>query len=179
MACNLTTGRALECRDSVGGLRNIYFINYGLAGAITLGTDDEITDFTEDVSVYKFELKGTSNMETAITTSRENGTSYFSQTLNVTLPKLSKEITKEIKLMSYGRPQIVVEDYNGNSYFLGLKNGCDLTSGTIVSGSAMADMSGYTLVFQADEVLPANLIEGGVEDNPFAGLATSTVTIVT
>ena len=39
MACDLTLGRAELCKDSVGGLKNIYFVNY-----------DDITSYTYDVT---------------------------------------------------------------------------------------------------------------------------------
>ena len=41
----------------------------------------------------------------------------------------------------------------------------------IVTGAAMGDLSGYTLTLTAQEVLPANFLEGATAANPFAGLA--------
>ena len=35
MACDLSLGRLEVCKDSVGGLKNVYFVNYGDMGAIT------------------------------------------------------------------------------------------------------------------------------------------------
>ena len=43
MACDLTKGRKEPCKDVVGGLNAIYFIDYGDLGTVT-ETDDEITD---------------------------------------------------------------------------------------------------------------------------------------
>ena len=42
------------------------------------------------------------------------------------------------------RPHVAVEDYNGNVFIMGLENGAEVTGGTIVTGAAMADLSGYT-----------------------------------
>ena len=66
-----------------------------------------------------------------------------------------KADNKELKLMAYGRPHIAVEDYNGNFMMMGLVNGADVSGGTIVTGAAMGDLSGYTLTFTAQETLPA------------------------
>jgi len=176
MACVITAGRAVPCKDVVGGIKAIYFANYGDIGTASL-TSDEITDLSSSFTAYKYDVKGNSSLEQAITSSRENGTTFFEQTLNVTLTKLSKEDHKEIKLLAYGRPHVFVQDYNDNCFAVGLEHGADVTGGTIVTGAAMGDLSGYTLTFTAQEVLPANFLAGATAADPFVGLATATVSI--
>ena len=178
MACDLTKGRALPCRESVGGIKAVYFVDFGDLGAITLSSD-EVTDMDGTFSAYKYELKGASSVEQTINASRENGTVFFDQAVNLTLPQLSKEDNNELKLMAYGRPHIVVEDYNGNAYLVGRENGADVTGGTIVSGAAMGDLSGYTLTFNAMERTAANFIAGAVAGDPFDGMTSATASIVT
>lgn len=177
MACDLTKGRVLPCRDSVGGIKEVYFVDYGDLGAITL-TNDEVTDMGGTFSAYQYKLKGNSSLEQNVNASRENGTVFYEQVLNLTLPKLSKEDNKELKLLAYGRPQIVVVDYNGNAFLMGREHGADVTGGTVVSGAAMGDLSGYTLSFSAQELTPANFIDSPADGNPFSGMASATETIV-
>ena len=167
MACDISAGRTLECKDNVGGLKNVYFANYGAVSA-SLSADDSIlgTEFTADV-FYKYELKGTSSLTQNIQSSRENGTTAFEQVLELTLPKLSATDNQAIKLLAFGRPHIVVEDYNGNFFLVGREHGADVTGGTIVTGSAMGDLSGYTLTFTAMERFPAHLITGTVGTDSF------------
>jgi hypothetical protein len=178
MSCNLTKGRALPCRESVGGIKAVYFVDFGDLGTISV-TADEVTDMDGTFSAYKYELKGSSSVEQTINASRENGTVFFDQVVNLTLPQLSKEDNNELKLMAYGRPHIVVEDYNGNAYLVGRENGADVTGGTIVSGAAMGDLSGYTLSFSAMERTAANFIDGAIAGDPFDGMASATASIVT
>lgn len=177
MACDLTRGRKEPCKDVVGGIRAVYFTDFGDFGTVTQ-TDDEITDMSGTFNAYKYEVKGNSSFEQAVTSSRENGTTFFEQTLNLTLHKLSKEDHKEIKLLAYGRPHITVQDYNGNAFVMGLEHGADVSGGTIVTGAAMGDMSGYTLTFTAQELKPANFIDNPLTDDPFDGLSSPTATIV-
>ena len=179
MACDLTKGRALPCRESVGGIKAVYFVDFGDLGAVTVSATDEVTDMGGAFSAYKYELKGASSVEQTINASRENGTVFFDQAVSLTLPQLSKEDNNELKLMAYGRPHIVVEDYNGNAYLVGREHGADVTGGTIVSGGAMGDLSGYTLTFNAMERTPANFIAGATDGSPFAGMTSATDTIVT
>ena len=176
MACDLTKGRKEPCKDVVGGLNAIYFIDYGDLGTVT-ETDDEITDLSGTFTAYKYELKGNSSFEQTITASRENGTTFFEQTLNLTLKKLSKEDHKEIKLLAYGRPHVAVEDYNGNVFIMGLEHGADVSGGTIVTGAAMGDLSGYTLTLSGMEVKHANFVSSPTAADPFAGMSSATATI--
>jgi len=176
MACDLTRGRKEPCKDVVGGIKAVYFLDYGDVTIAYDTTDTDVIDDLGTVTAYKYELKGNSSFEQAITSSRENGTTFFDQTLNITLKKLTKEDNKELKLMSYGRPHIVVHDYNGNAFLMGAEHGAEVTGGTIVTGAAMGDLSGYTLTLNAQEQQPANFLEGATEADPFGGL-TGTVTV--
>src|SRR5210317_2541072 len=177
MTCDLTKGRKEPCKDVVGGLKAVYFIDYGDLGTVAK-TEDEITDLSGTFTAYKYELKGNSSFEQTITSSRENGTTFFEQTLNLTLKKLTKEDHKEIKLLAYGRPHVVVEDYNGNAFLMGAEHGADVSGGTIVTGAAMGDLSGYTLTLSGMEVKPANFVASPTAADPFDGMTSATATIV-
>ena len=116
----------------------------------------EITAIAGTPEFYKYDIKGSSSLETAITSSRENGTTFYTQTLNLTLTTLDKATQEEIKLLSVSRPHIAVEDYNGNFFLVGLEHGSEVTGGSIASGASMADASAFTLTFEAMEKSPAN-----------------------
>mgnify|MGYP001170683554 FL=1 len=155
MACLLTNGRTLGCKNSVGGLKNVYFCDFGTLGATTI-VAGEITAIAGTPDFFKYEIKGNSSLETTIVSSRENGTTFYTQALNLTLPILDKATQEEIKLLASARPHIAVEDYNGKFYLVGLQNGAEVTGGTIVTGAAMGDLSGFTLTFEGMEKSPAN-----------------------
>ena len=42
---------------------------------------------------------------------------------------------------------------------MGLEHGADVSGGTIVTGAAMGDLSGYTLTLSAMERKPANFMD--------------------
>ena len=160
MACDISLGRTEKCKDSIGGLRAVYFVNWEDATSYTydVTNTDAITAVAGTPIAFKYELKGTSSFEQTITSSRENGTTFFEQKVSLTLKKLSVVDHKQIKLLSYGRPQVIVEDNNGNLFYAGLTKGMEVTGGTIVTGAAMGDMSGYTLELSGSEPVPANYI---------------------
>lgn len=126
--------------------------------------------------LYKWEVKGGTNLEQTVNSSRENGTTFWAQVVNMQFKKLDPVTQKEIKLMSYGRPYVFAEDYNGNVFTCGIQEGMDVTGGTIVTGTAMGDLSGYTLVMTGNEPLPAPFMTPSIDDQsvsyPFDGLTT-------
>ena len=161
MACTfITNGRPLDCKDSVGGLKAVYFVQFDETSDVGFvkGGSDTCTAITTAGTAYKYELKGNSNLEQTINSSRENGTTFYEQVLNLTLPKISQTTSVAIKLLSASNPQVIVEDYNNDLYLIGKENGTDVTGGTIVTGSAMGDMSGYTLTLTGMEQAPAYLV---------------------
>ena len=181
MSCSVSLGRIEPCKDQVGGLNYVYFINS--TAALTVDYDTANTDVisqlaTAAVSAYAYELKGTSNFEQAINSSRDNGTTFFEQVLNIVLKKQDAETTKQIKLLSWAKPIVVVEDNNGNSWVMGLEHGSEVTAGSIVTGAAMGDLTGYNVTLTGQERTPANFLKGAVANNPFAGLAGTKPTIV-
>ena len=54
MACTLTTGRAIPCKSSVGGLKTVYFADYGLT-ITNNATDAEKVDIGGTPTFYQYE----------------------------------------------------------------------------------------------------------------------------
>jgi len=161
MACLLTSGRALPCKKSVGGLKAVYFADYGTLGTTTIAAG-EITAISGTPDFFKFDIKGNSSLETTINSSRENGTTFYTQTLNLTLPVLDKATQEQIKLLATARPHVAIEDYNGNFFLVGLEHGAEVNGGTVVSGAAMGDLSGFTLTLEGQETDPAFFVTSTV-----------------
>ena len=170
MSCDIANGRLEACKEGVSGLDAIYIINYGtynpdpvaLGGDVTysgtVGEEDLINQITSVATVYKYELKGANSFEQAIQSSRDNGTTFFEQTLTVQLKKQDVATHKTIKLLAYGRPNIIVRTRANDFFIAGLQRGCDVTAGTVSSGTAMGDFNGYSLTFMGMENVPANFL---------------------
>jgi len=177
MACNLSKGFAIPCKDISGGISAIYLTNKGSIATVTY-SGDQISDMTGTIVIFKYELNGSANaMTTTLTSSKENGTTFYSTSLSVTLPKLSKEQTAELKLISYGHPSVIVVDRNNNAFLLGTVNGCSLESATIQTGGAFGDMSGMVLEFLAEEISAPDFINGATTANPLAAMSSASVTV--
>ena len=198
MACNLTKGLAVDCKDQIGGLKRIFFVKSYCsdirAKATFDGTDALVMDTAgfanwdiQDggaVTVFQYDLRpNLSSMTVNINSDPATGTTFFEQTLSLTLQKLNVTQTNELKLISYNRAQIFVLDNNDNLFLLGMDNGCDISGGTAVTGAAKGDMSGYTLELRAEEKDPMIWINAtagpGTAKYPFDGLTDEAALTIT
>lgn len=170
MACALTAGYSLSCRDSAGGIKSVYFIEVDNVSAITQasGTVSAITKANNRV-FYKYNLqRATSSWEETYNDSAENGTSFHTQTLNIILNKMQAATSQEIKLLAQNRLYAVVEDRNSKYWLLGEENGVERSGGKAGSGTAMGDRNGYEITFTSDNKVPAPEVNSGI----IAGLIT-------
>jgi hypothetical protein len=83
----------------------------------------------------------------------------------VQLKKQDVATHKTVKLLAYGRPHIVVKTRDNQFFIAGLQRGCDVTAGTISSGTAMGDFNGYNLTFTGMENVPANFLNTNSESD--------------
>ena len=111
----------------------------------------------------------------------ENGTTFFEQVLTLELKSQDAATTKQIKLLSYGRPHVVVETNNGQYFIAGLLRGMDVTGGTIENGASLSDYNGYKITLSGQEKTPANHLDCATEAALATLFATAAVdaTIVT
>tara|TARA_R100001443_G_C3352798_1_gene177212 strand:- start:800 stop:1315 length:516 start_codon:yes stop_codon:yes gene_type:complete len=160
MACALTTGRKVPCKSAFGGIKTVYLADFPVTA--TVDADQTISAFSGSPTWFQFDLKGNSSLETTITSSRDNGTTFYTQTLNLTLTYLDNLTKNELQLIAVARPVVVVEDYYGNQFLCGYENGMEVTGGTIVTGAAAGDLSGFTLVMEGLEETAPYFIDAGV-----------------
>ena len=175
MPCTLDKGRQEVCKESIGGLQGVYFLNY-TTGSFTKNASGEITSLSGS-TVYYYQLKGTSAYTETVNSSRENGTTFFNQETVLNLKKLTNEMTTQLKTMAYGRPQIIVWTNNGDALLVGEIEGADVTAGTIQTGAAMGDLYGYSVTFTGQERLPASFLSGSSTTSALGGL-TANYTVV-
>ena len=168
---------AVQCTETVLCTPKWYWVQRVWGGGSVL-FDQLVSVRCTGSTVYYYDLKGNSSYTETVNSSRDNGTTFFSQELTLNLKKLTNEMTTQLKLMAYGRPQIVVNTMSGDSLLVGKTQGADVTAGTIQTGAALGDLYGYSVTFTGLEQLPAAFLSGSSYGNPFGAL-TVKPTIVT
>jgi hypothetical protein len=166
MACLLTTGRKLACKDAVGGIRRIFLADYGTLGTATI-SNGYVTAFSGTYTLYQYDVKSASGLEQTINSSDDNGTTFFEQVLTLVLTKLDPETQVELQKVITGRPHVFIEDNNGNYLSVGMTRGT-MTTGSITSGIALGDLNGYTLTITGQEPLMAQFVTSTLVTNNIA-----------
>jgi hypothetical protein len=152
MSCALTQGFNLDCRDSIGGLKEVYLIELGNLGTVTEASGI-VTAIVKASGkrFWKYSLiRETSNFDQVITPNDQNGTLYYAQTLQLIVNKLQASVRNEIMLIAQNNIAAVAVDNNGKGWLLGREFGLVL-GGNSGSGTAWADRNGSTLTFGGNE----------------------------
>ncbi|QDP64592.1 MAG: hypothetical protein GOVbin2006_3 [Prokaryotic dsDNA virus sp.] len=194
MACTaLTKGRTLDCKRQSGGVKFLYFsvfddisdsdITYNAAAGV-----HEISAINfQSSTIYRYAVpRGSTTVNEAITGSTENGTLFYTPTVNLVLNRLTKEDQNEIKLLGQTQvrifAQLNAQTDNGNDVIvvLGAKNGLSMNAGTADSGAAFGDRNGYTLTFDGLEAEPFPFLKDPAAGTaPFGDAGITNVTIDT
>ena len=162
MACALTQGYTLDCKDSLGGIKAVFLIAHADVTAITQASGI-VSAITANDVFYKYELvKNTGAMTETITASVENGSVFYAQELSIVLNKLQANTRNEILLLAKNTLMVIAQDANDKYWLLGKTQGMDLTGGTATTGTAQGDRNGYTLTFTGGEKELAPEVNSGI-----------------
>ena len=164
MSCSivLTQGFALDCKDSVGGIKSIHLISWAATG-FTVASGEVTATTIASGNVYDYELpKGVGSMTTTTNISADNGTVFNQTDVVGRLRKLSTAKRNELKLLAQSRVFCIVLDNNGNYYLVGREYGCDVTAKTSETGTAMGDLNGYNFTLSAIEAEEPFKLQAGV-----------------
>ena len=167
MACELTTGFTLDCKDGVGGVKKIVLVDKANVTSFTLDASQVVTAIVGPVSgdLFTYELPTqTASLEETINFNRDNGTVFYTQTVNVMLHKLSSAKRLELQTVAKARVIVFVLDSNDNWWAVGYENGADLSTSTAATGTALGDGNGYTLAFVHEAPVRAYLLDGAPVD---------------
>ena len=166
MACALTQGRAIDCRNSTGGISEVLIANFGditidtvLAGVLTAITPTAATFYR-----YSLEKENGSLIETH-TGSLENGTNFYDSVLEFNTKNLTASENEELMLLDQAQLFVIVKDMNEKYWTVGAYYAADKLSGTSVTGAAMGDHNGYTYSISSKEAKRMLEVDSGVIGN--------------
>tara|TARA_R110000744_G_scaffold103497_1_gene198360 strand:- start:41 stop:595 length:555 start_codon:yes stop_codon:yes gene_type:complete len=169
MACNISSGFQLACRDNAGGIKNVYILS-GSVTSIVEASEGLISAVSGSGVFYKFELtKNTGDFTETPTPSLENGTIFYDSILNISLHKLQSSIRNQVKTLGQNPDlKIILETnngtdspYTGKFFYMGRDRGATLSGGAGVTGTAFGDANQYTMTFQGMESSPVDEIQTG------------------
>ena len=152
MSCSITQDRTEPCKDKIGGIKRVWFSAFSDTIAWDTSTTGTIAiDSAGTISGVQYDVRMASGLTNTITSSRENGTTFVTQSLTLQLKGLTATDEAEILALSRGRWIVVIEDNNGSGWVIGREYGADVTTGTAQTGTALGDLYGYTITIEGME----------------------------
>lgn len=153
MSCAITAGYTIDCRDGVGGIREVYFAEFANVSVTeSLGTVTAITKVTGK-QFWKFDIptKSTANATSNPTGSIENGTLFFEQMVEFPINKRDATTRNTVTTLAKNRVIAVTKDKDGVYRMYGKENGLYLGQSTGQTGAAAGDANGYILKLEGQE----------------------------
>jgi hypothetical protein len=157
MACNtIQTFTYDACTPNIGGIKNIWLANY-VENAATITGNDRLVDgavsgFAEGVTWTKYPMRKNTCSMTSTLNNSTDGASYVTTELAMVFSKMEAQKRIAIQALAIGECMAVVEDSNGEMWFLGADAPLTATAGTGETGTAKGDANRYNLTL-TDESL--------------------------
>jgi|TARA_R100000084_G_C4646037_1_gene146762 hypothetical protein len=159
MPCALTKGFTLDCKDAIGGVRSVRLTTLAeyeaLAAVVANG---KVSSWGSASTVFfKYDqLKETSSMTETINSNVQNGSIYYTPEVTIVMSKLESDRRNEIKLLAQNRLVAIVEtnDETPRYFVVGTTTGLEVSAGTSATGTAYADLQGYTITLSGMEAAP-------------------------
>ena len=156
MACNTSLTSILKsCDNNTGGVSKFYIapaefvtgttVSAGTVSAISMSGSSKFVE-------YQFN-KNTANYTEEAAISLENGSTFFTTTVTLSIPRREVAKRNSIALVAAGQRdlKIILKDGNGLYWYVGYANSANLTALGEGSGTAKGDGSKYALTFVAEE----------------------------
>lgn len=147
------------CEGNIGGVKKVWIANY-VDNAVAYESDSStastagvITGWTSGASSttwyeYKFR-KNTASMTSTLNVN-DNGSSYVSTELNMVFSRMAADKRAAVVALVLSDAMCIVEDCNGNRWFLGEMNPVNVSAGTGETGTAKADNNAYNVTLTDD-----------------------------
>lgn len=165
MSCaNIKSFTYNACQGNVGGIKKVWIANY-VDGAVTpvddasasAASETLITGFTTGYTsvsgtnlFYEFNFrKNTASMTSTLNVS-DNGSSYVSTELSMVFSRMDADKRAAIMALVLSDAMVIVEDCNGNKWFLGEMNPVNASASTGESGTQKSDNNAYSITLTDD-----------------------------
>lgn len=171
MACinDLINGFGLPCRDSSGGIKEIYIAKYNRNAAYTFtdSTQTIIGTFSNSTNAFKIlELPPESaTFDEASTGSDQNFTVSNAPTLVIALPYLTPETRNMLKILLKGFWTIIIRDNNDRYQMIGADSPVTVNTAASSLGRAYEDLAGRTITFTGKSKELAYFVDPAIIDN--------------
>lgn len=167
MACQSISGVTYSCLSNTGGVNAIYITNFENVTGTTANSIGTVTavSLASGAKFQEFQFNmNTSTLDEDVTINLENGTTFFTQTVSLVIPRRQASTRDKILVLASGQPKlaIIVKDNNGIFWYVGKDNGAYLKTGKTGAGKKKDDSNGYELSFVCESATLAPEVDSSI-----------------
>ncbi len=153
MACALSSGYTIDCRDGMGGIKSVYLANYeNVTGVVSSSGVISSIAKANNGRFYLFNLtRGTSSATEEFNDDIATGTVFNAQTLTLIFNKLQAATRNQVAILAQATLVAVIEDRNGKYWYYGKESGLMRAGGSAATGTAGGDRNGYEVILTGEE----------------------------
>lgn len=166
MACTTLTDIVKGCDNNIGGITAVYINDYD---NITSTTEDdstwEVTAQTVSARYQTFEFRrNVGNYTEEASIDLINGSSFYTQTINLMLHRREATVSRAIKILGEGQRDlaVIVLDANGKYWYFPKAQLSTVGEG---SGTTKADGSKYSIALVAENEFLAKEVDSTIVDS--------------
>ena len=147
------------CEGNIGGVKKVWVANY-IDNAVayepdssTASTAGVITGWTSGATGatwYEYNFRKNTASMTSTLNVNDNGSSYVSTELNMVFSRMAADKRAAMVALVLSDAMVIVEDCNGNKWFLGETNPVNVSAGTGETGTAKSDNNAYSITLLDD-----------------------------
>jgi hypothetical protein len=148
--CTLSTSLVMDCKDSMGGIQELYVSIRSLVTNISINpsanTVDDFT-FTGGAGFYVYKLRDEAGgLQQTSQGEEASGTHFFERALTFNVDALTTIKRNELQALLKSYSIIVVKDNNGRFWLVGDTRGMrDAIGSEVGTGTAKTDLNGFTI----------------------------------
>jgi hypothetical protein len=164
MSCDLTAGYTKPCADNVGGIDYIQVIELANVTGFTENAG-EVTgiNIASGKRMWRWDLERELSSATAtLTRSRDNGTLFSAQGLNIVLNDNTKATRNQLLLMGKNDLFVIVKHTNGDFELFGANNGLTMVTAQHATGTTKSDRNGNVVEFMGMEKFSPYKVAAGI-----------------
>ena len=176
MACNSI--RKFEynpCIANLGGIKSVYLAEYDdKAITVTKGQEgaDDTYKLKEGITWVEYKMRKNVASMTSTLNNSTDGASYVTTELALVFSRMDAAKRAAIQALALGEVMAIVEDSNGELWFLGKDAPLTATAGAGETGTAMSDANRYTLTLTDEsKEFPIRLADSDNPSKPSQGSA--------
>ena len=151
----INQGYTSNCKNSLGGLNNIYLFTFKKYSRSQIETDVNVLTSFPSTTIYAFEDNFSATFDNK--GNEDEGGKYYTESLNFTIVKTGLDYNFRKFLQQDLRA--IVRDRNGKLRILGLYNGLECDSINATTGTTKNSLNGYTISLSGQEEEQAYYID--------------------